>query len=82
VIVRGGFSSVRETISSIVGAITLAGFVGLFVFVMNESQKIEGVDIGLMWFWVLVLIVLFLAIMGMWHSWFAPKEDKGTPPPH
>jgi len=73
---------VRETISSIVGAITLAGFVGLFVFVMNESQKIEGVDIGLMWFWVLVLIVLFMAIMGMWHSWFAPKEDKGAPPPH
>jgi len=82
VIVRGGFSSVRETISSIVGAITLAGFVGLFVFVMNESQKIEGVDIGLMWFWVLVLIVLFMAIMGMWHGWFAPKEDKGAPPPH
>jgi hypothetical protein len=62
--------------------VTLAGFVALFVYVMNQSQKTEGVDVGLMWFWAVVLIVVFLTVMGLWHGWFAPKEDKGTPPPH
>ena len=72
----------REFISSIVGATTLGLFVALFVYVMNSSQSASGDQAGLMWFWVVVLIVLFMSIMGMWHGWFAPKEDKGTPPPH
>jgi hypothetical protein len=66
----------------IVGAVTLGLFLPLFVWVMNNTQKTSGSDLGLMWFWAILLIVVFLAIMGAWHSVFAPQEDKQSPPPH
>ena len=72
----------RELISSLVGALTLGLFLPLFVWVMNNTQKTSGSDTGLMWFWAVLLILAFMALMGAWHGWFAPRHDKNTPPPH
>jgi hypothetical protein len=66
---------------TIVGALTLGLFVPTFVWVMNNSQK-TGVDVGLMWLWAILLIAAFLFVMGMWHTWFAPKDEQHTPPSH
>ncbi len=65
----------KELVGTLVGAIAIGLFVPLFVWVMNNTQK-SGADVGLDWFWAILLIIALLAVMGVWHSIFGVHEPR------